>query len=940
MRIKREKPEDMKIERSIISSMIVSTKVLRHVKRVYKPQFFTSNMCRIVSGWCLQFMEDYMVSPQHHIEDVFETHVASQLIDTDVLDQAKKFLKSLSEDYEKLKRFDDDYYKILANEYFTKRNIILCAEKALDSVKLNDVEKAASTLTEFSGLVTNMPMGENPFDPDVIQKSIPNDFEENENILFKPPGAVGDLIGNIERSTFFGFLGREKVGKCIDQNTFVPLPNGKILTIKEIVQQKEKKIISCNPSTGQLEISEIGEWWTSGLKECVRTTIKIGRELINPLDHPFLTPNGWETIQNLKPGDYVAVPKIIPFFGTKKLNKKLIRLCGYLLTEGGLYKKETRFCSTFPEIQKDFNICVQSFGSGVYWKDKDCAIRNPKKDKGKHNANPVHELVKQWGLSDSRSGTKFIPDFIFEGNKESIAELLRTMFSCDGSAFPKGIEYCSKSKKMLRQISHLLLRFGIIGRIRSKEVNGTFYWIWQCFDLEHLELFNYHIGFSFHKKIIFKQCLKEKRKQKIKHSFLTLVPPQIIKEFAEQLKITATDTLSKYTNGLWEQVQAAVRKNKPMSVFMIHNLYEATKLPILKEYLDADIHWSKIESIEPVGLRETYDLSVPGNENFIAGDFLVHNSWLAQMFAVSGLTSGLNVALLETGDMTKTQIDTRLGSYVTKKASRSEFSGPQRVPRLDCLLNQTGQCDNSGESVATFTDKNIKIFTTDVFDEDELKAHNVCIECWKDLKKRKTFQGSVWWDIENIEIWSKPEFQNKGEWYNKTFTGTLIREEFPSDTISAMMVRDWLIEKQERDRMIFDLVLVDYADILAPNEKMEFRHQENEKWKTLRRISQEFNNCLITFTQSDAASYKQTDLNLTNYSEDKRKYGHVTRMYAINKTENEEQAGCIRLAPLLIRDGLRNQNKHATILQSLCVGNPHVASFIGRIPLIEKPKES
>jgi DNA polymerase III alpha subunit len=43
----------------------------------------------------------------------------------------------------------------------------------------------------------------------------------------------------------------------------------------------------------------------------------------------------------------------------------------------------------------------------------------------------------------------------------------------------------------------------------------------------------------------------------------------------------------------------------------------------------ADVDWDRVVSVEPVGMRETYDLTVEGDHNFVANDLIVHNSHAA-----------------------------------------------------------------------------------------------------------------------------------------------------------------------------------------------------------------------------------------------------------------------------------------------------------------------
>ena len=53
---------------------------------------------------------------------------------------------------------------------------------------------------------------------------------------------------------------------------------------------------------------------------------------------------------------------------------------------------------------------------------------------------------------------------------------------------------------------------------------------------------------------------------------------------------------------------------------------------------NSDLYWDRIVEIEPVGDRETYDLEIEGDHNFLANNFVVHNSHSAS-FALLVYTS-------------------------------------------------------------------------------------------------------------------------------------------------------------------------------------------------------------------------------------------------------------------------------------------------------------
>lgn len=319
----------------------------------------------------------------------------------------------------------------------------------------------------------------------------------------------------------------------------------------------------------------------------------------------------------------------------------------------------------------------------------------------------------------------------------------------------------------------------------------------------------------------------------------------------------------------------------------------------------------------------------------ILGREKVGKTFVLMAFAIAGLKQGLNVAMLETGDLTQDQIDLRFNSRFTGMVSREGDEGMKLIPKLDCMRNQLGTCShNPSEQVIEKDDKGQIKYTLDVQDKDVIAGHERCIECWKDRNTRHNFRGSVWWEEKELKMWDWRDAREKTRQFKRYFHGNLVTEAFPMETMRASDIRDWCIDMQKQEGFIPDILLVDYPDILLPERSEEYRHQENRKWKILRQISQEFHNCVIVPTQADANSYKKDTMQLSNYSEDKRKYGHVTHFLAINKNPLEELLGCARISTLMLRESSVKISQQATILQCLETANAHISSFFGRIPIV------
>ena len=55
-------------------------------------------------------------------------------------------------------------------------------------------------------------------------------------------------------------------------------------------------------------------------------------------------------------------------------------------------------------------------------------------------------------------------------------------------------------------------------------------------------------------------------------------------------------------------------------------LAEVVNSDAIADLAESEVYWDRIASIEPDGEADVYDLTVPGNSNFVANDIIAHNS--------------------------------------------------------------------------------------------------------------------------------------------------------------------------------------------------------------------------------------------------------------------------------------------------------------------------
>ena len=117
-----------------------------------------------------------------------------------------------------------------------------------------------------------------------------------------------------------------------------------------------------------------------------------------------------------------------------------------------------------------------------------------------------------------------------------------------------------------------------------------------------------------------------------------------------------------------------------------------------------------------------------------------------------------------------------------------------------------------------------------------------------------------------------------------------------------------------------DVIIIDYADILAPSEKGEYRNQLDGIWKRLRGLAQKRKAVVFTATQSTREGLS-TDVTAQSIAEDIRKLAHVTCMVALNQSKVEKEQNIMRLSQIAVREG-DSVTKDALCLQCYAIGRP------------------
>lgn len=469
--------------------------------------------------------------------------------------------------------------------------------------------------------------------------------------------------------------GKRGGGKCLLGDSLITLEDGSLVRIDEL-ENDNRNILSMNK---QLKINIAGKehFYKRKVNKVLEINLATGKDIRLTPEHPLFTVSGWMPVENLNIGDRIATPRRVDFFGDRDLEECKVKLLAYLIAEGHLSNNFALFTNKDERITNDFKQAIGEFNKNLVIKDHgrysirisesrkricNLALRSKKgkflKGSVFNSYNSLISWLKELKLYNKLSADKFIPPPIFNLPKNRLALFINRLFSCDGSIFRDKetpnwrISYASSSKELIKQVQHLLLRFGVVSKIREKliRLKGKEF---QNFELEikgeFVSIFLNEVGFYGHKEIRQKDALVESIKI-IRNTNIDTIPKEIWDSFRPKNWAYIGKAFG-YLNP--KSMRSSI--NYSPSRQKLGQIAELEDNEILSNLANSDIFWDRIISIREIeGEFDVYDLTVPENHNFIANDIIVHNSYTMGVIA-EGLADldpevkqNLSIILLDT----------------------------------------------------------------------------------------------------------------------------------------------------------------------------------------------------------------------------------------------------------------------------------------------------
>jgi deoxycytidine triphosphate deaminase len=432
------------------------------------------------------------------------------------------------------------------------------------------------------------------------------------------------------------------VGKCLTGDTrVVDAATGDYLPIRDFVAQRRKETVALHGL--RLGQAAVTDHRPSGFEPVYHLVTGTGMELTATANHPLRAWDGWTPLSELRAGDRVAVARSCAVFGKTEWPEHEATLLGLLLADGQCRTpgSSPRYTSADPRLVEVLHEATRAFGCEVSpVGNLGYNLVNRRGRGGIVTRNRVYSWLDSLGCA-VKSIDKGVPGVVFRAPRERVASFLRAIFSGDGSSYTstskKGtlgvtLEYSSTSERLIRDVRHLLLRFGVFSLVRGRmSASGRRAYRIQISDLDVLRRFAAVIGFvpGSRKQQTFQALLAQlgdRPKARSNFDTLPVRAGEVLKAAAQQ--------------GGRSLLSMGVHLGAGQSVpyKFARAVADATGDPAASARNEADVVWDTVRSIRPAGTEAVYDLSVPGAHSFLANDIPVHNSTYARCGIIVNVT--------------------------------------------------------------------------------------------------------------------------------------------------------------------------------------------------------------------------------------------------------------------------------------------------------------
>jgi len=463
---------------------------------------------------------------------------------------------------------------------------------------------------------------------------------------------------------------------------------------------------------GRKGVTRTSHFYDGGISPVLRIRTRLGFELTGTPAHRLWVRNadgteGWKALSELSAGDTVSleqqadlwgdrldVPDVVPDVSPRakryrlpdRLTSDLSYLLGLLVGDGTLTgRNAVRFSTGDTFLGEEFRrIVLEQFGYRAGFTTK----RGTKARGWYVTSQEIRAYLAQLGLGYVGAPDKNVPWTILQAPREIVAAFLQGLFDTDGSADKRygNLELSTTSSELAYQVQLLLLNLGIVSSRQAKQTSRR--------PAFRVSIYG-EAALVFYKKVGFRLPRKQDRRRlasEMRRPNIGGIPhlASVLKRIQERIVSTSNKPVAlKHVKRINSIFYTYVPNGRNLSYRKIAELagycYESNvPCPELDVLLKNRYFYDSVELVEPAGVRQVCDLSVPDGNAYVAAGFVSHNSVYLRQAALICLMA-------------------QLGSFVPASEAR--------LPIVDRVFARVGASDMLSAGISTFMMEMLEVAT-------------------------------------------------------------------------------------------------------------------------------------------------------------------------------------------------------------------------------------
>jgi replicative DNA helicase len=487
-------------------------------------------------------------------------------------------------------------------------------------------------------------------------------YEKGDSITGVPTGYQGldELLSGLQPSSLVIVGARPATGKCLTGDTLLTDPgSGARTTLAELYRRgrrgEEVEVISLGDDR-RLSVRRPSAYVDDGVRPVFRVRTRLGREVRTTAAHPFLTPDGWRPLADIAVGTPIAVPRELPVFGDRPLPEAEVVLLAHLLGDSASTSTSVRVTTDSAAVVADLERHAAAFAacprperrseSPPTWR----LVRRP------DQPDLLGKLLHEHGLVGVRAHARSVPEAVFRLPRRQLALFLGRLLGPDASAWwstreggSACISYCSVSRRLVADVAHLLLRFGINPRLRRRVIQRQG-WRGPAYELElttidDIRRLASEIGLFSKEAALANLLTRMERRSGV-------AGEQSAPTGAELADTPLVPVVAVRRAQATGRRAVSRRPGSPAGSLLDERPLATGTSPAVR--------WDEVVAIDAAGEERVYDLTVPGDHNFVAADILVHNTAFALGMAAHAALEVNRPVLFFSLEMSHLEITQRL----------------------------------------------------------------------------------------------------------------------------------------------------------------------------------------------------------------------------------------------------------------------------------------